>query len=112
MSKSRNGRCGCRNRIVSSTVQKLQQGCTDVCVTPQCGSPEVLSLMAPLIYDEIGINMRVMRSEVFPIYAAKKLPMHMYCADNEIDVRYAIEHGAALITANEPVPLLTVLGRM
>ncbi|MBE6601622.1 MAG: glycerophosphodiester phosphodiesterase [Ruminococcaceae bacterium] len=63
-------------------------------------------------YDEIGINMRVMRSEVFPIYAAKKLPMHMYCADNEIDVRYAIEHGAALITANEPVPLLTVLGRM
>ncbi len=57
MSKSKNGRCGCRNRIVSSTVQKLQQGCTDVCVTPQCGSPEVLSLMAPLIYDEIGINL-------------------------------------------------------
>ena len=63
-------------------------------------------------YDEIGINMRVMRSEVFPIFAAKNLPMHMYCADNEADVRYAIEHGAALITANEPIPLLTVLGRV
>ena len=63
-------------------------------------------------YDEIGINMRVMRSEVFPIFAAKNLPMHMYCADSEADVRYAIEHGAALITANEPIPLLTVLGRV
>lgn len=62
-------------------------------------------------YDEIGINMRVMRSEVFPIYAAKNLPMHMYCADCEEDVRYAIEHGASLITANEPIPLMTVLGR-
>ena len=62
-------------------------------------------------YDEIGINMRVMRSEVFPIFAAKNLPMHLYCADNEIDVRCAIEKGAALITANEPIPLLSVLGR-
>lgn len=57
MSKVKNGRCGCRNRIVSNTVQKLQKGCIDVCVTPLCGSPEVLSLMAPLIYDEIGINL-------------------------------------------------------
>lgn len=57
MSKMKSGRCGCHNRIVSNTVQKLRQGCTDVCVTPQCGSPEVLSLLSPLIYDEIGINL-------------------------------------------------------
>ena len=62
-------------------------------------------------YDEIGINMRIMRSEILPIYVAKNLPMHMYCADNEDDVRYAIDHGAELITANDPVPLMTVLGR-
>ncbi len=60
-------------------------------------------------YDEIGINMSIMRSEILPIYVAKKLPMHMYCADCEEDVRYAIGQGASLITANDPVPLMTVL---
>ena len=62
-------------------------------------------------YDEIGINMRIMRSEILPIYKAKGMPIHMYCADNEDDVRYAINSGAVLITANDPIPLMTVLGR-
>ena len=62
-------------------------------------------------YDEIGLNMKLMRSEILPIYAAKGMPMHMYCADNEDDVRYALKSGACLITANDPVPLMTVLGR-
>ena len=37
--------------------------------------------------------------------------MHMYCADNEEDVRFCIEKGADLITANDPRALLKVLGR-
>ena len=30
--------------------------CVDVCTSPLCGDPNLLTLYAPLIYDEIGIN--------------------------------------------------------
>ncbi len=60
-------------------------------------------------YDEIGLNLKIMRSEVFPIYRDKGMKMHMYCADTEADVRDAIAHGASLITANDIAPLLKVL---
>ena len=62
-------------------------------------------------YDEIGLNMALVKSELCAFYRAKNLPMHMYCADTEEDVRLCIERGASLITANDPVPLLKVLGR-
>ena len=60
-------------------------------------------------YDEIGLSMAIVRSEVFQIFASKGLPMHLYCADTEEDVRLCIEKGASLITANDPVPLMRVL---
>lgn len=63
-------------------------------------------------YEEIGLSMNIVRSEVFPIFASKGLPMHLYCADTEADVRLCIEKGADLITANDPVPLMKVLGRL
>jgi glycerophosphoryl diester phosphodiesterase len=63
-------------------------------------------------YEEIGISLRVARSEAAPIFLNKGLPMHFYCADTEEDVRFCIEKGADLITANDPVPLLKFLGRM
>ena len=63
-------------------------------------------------YKELGLGLGFVRSEIFPIYEAKKLPMHMYCADNEAVVKMCIEKGADLITANDPVPLMTVLGRL
>lgn len=62
-------------------------------------------------YKEIGLSMRVVKSEIFDLYSAKNLPMHMYCADNEEDVALCVEKGADLITANNPVPLMTYLGR-
>ena len=55
-------------------------------------------------YDEIGLSMKIVQSEVFEIYKSKGLPMHMYCADTAEDVNYCIEKGAALITANDPFP--------
>lgn len=70
---------------------------------------------APDTYDyyaEIGIANNIVKSEIFPIYVAKNLPMHLFCADTEEDVRLFIEKGADLITANDPVPLLKVLGRI
>jgi len=63
-------------------------------------------------FDEIGLNMKIVKSEILPIYMNKGLPVHMYCADNEEDVRFCIDHGASLITANDPMPLLTILGKM
>ena len=60
-------------------------------------------------YDEIGLNLNIVRSEVFDIYKNKNLPIHMYCADTEEDVRLCIEKGADLITANDIAPLQKVL---
>lgn len=61
MAKCKSGKCGCRARIVSNMVQSMQGDsnacCLDVCANPICGSPTMLSLMAPVIYDEIGINL-------------------------------------------------------
>ena len=62
-------------------------------------------------YDEIGISMAVMHSEVFHIFKAKNLPIHFYCANDEKTVKECIDNGASLITADNPVPLMKVLGR-
>ena len=63
-------------------------------------------------YEEIGISLRVARSEASHLFTSKGLPMHFYCADNEEDVKMCIEMGADLITANDPVPLMKYLGRL
>lgn len=48
----------CNNKVLSniSNTELWPDICTDVCVNPKCGNPSVLSVMAPVIYDEIGIN--------------------------------------------------------
>lgn len=63
-------------------------------------------------YDEIGLAMNIVRSEILPVYQKKGMPMHMYCADNEEDVQLCIDSGASLITANDVVPLMKKLGRL
>lgn len=55
-------KCKCKSnaRIVSDVVSGLGGSmcpCTDVCTSPICADPCVLGIMAPLIYDEIGINL-------------------------------------------------------
>ena len=62
-------------------------------------------------YDEIGLSMSIVKSEIFDLYPKKNFPMHMYCADNEDDVKICMDKNACLITANDPVPLMTILGR-
>ena len=59
-------------------------------------------------YDEIGLSMGVLRSEIADVYRKKGMPMHFFCADQEEDVRFCIEKGASLITANDPEALLRV----
>ncbi len=60
-------------------------------------------------YDEIGLSMRFVRSELCAFYRAKNLPIHMYCADTAEDVKLCIDRGASLITANDPVPLMKLV---
>jgi len=97
------------NGRVIRYLKEVYNGCT-------MGYPDfVMGEYAPdtySFYEEIGISMNIVKSEIFPFYAAKGFPMHMYCADTEADVRLCIEKGASLITANDPVPLMTVLGRL
>ena len=63
-------------------------------------------------YDEIGLNMNITRSEIYPIYAAKNMPIHLYCADTDeqVELCFTRKEGV-LITANDPVPLMKKLGR-
>jgi glycerophosphoryl diester phosphodiesterase len=60
-------------------------------------------------YDEIGLSMAIARSEVADVYIGKGLPVHMYCADTPEDVRFCMEKGASLITANDPTTLLKTI---
>lgn len=52
-------RCGSKPRIVSNVVQSLNNSgnCVDVCASPITGESDMLGIMTPLIYDEIGINL-------------------------------------------------------
>ena len=63
-------------------------------------------------YDEIGLSKWHVKSIFYPFYARHKLPAHMFCADTEEDVRLFLKKKeCCLITANDPVPLMRVLGR-
>ena len=57
MTTCNSGKCNCGTRIVSPVVQNLPPKCMDVCVSPICADPTTLGILAPLIYDEIGINL-------------------------------------------------------
>lgn len=53
-------KCGCKPRIISNVCQNMQgceKCCLDVCSNPIIGDPKNLGIMAPLIYDEIGVNL-------------------------------------------------------
>lgn len=55
-----NCKCGASAKIMSNVVRSIGNGackCHDVCNNPICGDPYMLGIMAPLIYDEIGVNL-------------------------------------------------------
>lgn len=57
MAKSNTSGCkSCPKRYVSTGVSE-NKDCQDVCVHPICGDPDVLTLLAPVVYDELGINL-------------------------------------------------------
>ena len=53
-----NCKCKSRKRIVSNIAMGCTNNyCRDVCVNPICGDPKLLGIYAPVIYDEVGINL-------------------------------------------------------
>ena len=62
-------------------------------------------------YDEIGLCLDLVKSELCGFYQEKKLPIHMFCADTEDDVQICLDRNGSLITANDPVPLMRKLNR-
>lgn len=52
----KNCRCSGKRRYVSPGIT-THADCIDVCTNPVCGTPDTLTLLAPVVYDEIGINL-------------------------------------------------------
>lgn len=53
-------KCKSRPRIISNVVRSMNESghcCVDVCANPICDDPNILGINAPLIYDEIGVNL-------------------------------------------------------
>lgn len=83
MSKS----CGCNKRIMSNAVRACMtndNNCYDVCVEPRCGTPEYLTVLTPVVYDEIGIN--VCRSFTLPENLLDCYPTTAYASAEVIDI--------------------------
>ena len=57
MAKNMSSGCkSCPKRYISPGVQNHDH-CRDVCVNPICGDPDMLTMLAPVVYDELGINL-------------------------------------------------------
>ena len=87
----------CTTKIASNLVSNMPNGCFDVCTNPICGSPSELSLYAPLIYDQIGINL----CAEFPIGAdiSATYPTAVNATASVIDVSY--EYGTANVVITQ-----------
>ena len=57
MSSSKNLKCRCcSKRYVSCGIDR-KGNCLDVCTDPLCGEPDCLTVLTPVVYDELGINL-------------------------------------------------------
>ena len=64
-------------------------------------------------YDELGLGMQFVNSEIYDLYPPKGFPIHLYCADTEEQVDACLaKETCVLITANDPLPLMKKLGRV
>ena len=93
-------KCGFRPRIVSNVCQCMngaEGNCFDVCSTPMIGDPNLLGIMAPLIYDEIGINLCT--SAVLDVDIAEVYPTATSTTVSVIDMSYTYGDGNVEIEA-------------
>ncbi len=73
--------------------------CQDVCVNPICGDPKLLTILSPVIYDEIGINL--CRSIPLNVSIPASYPSAVTASAEVMDISYNTEGTAA--TAISPI---------
>ena len=57
MSACKFSKCKCLSKRFISNGVANQGHCLDICTDPICGDPDFLTLFAPVVYDELGINL-------------------------------------------------------
>lgn len=82
--------CGCNKRIISNAISNgnCSSSCVDVCVTPQCGEPEYLTVLTPVVYDELGIN--ICRTIPLTAGVLADFPTAVYASAEVIDITYVV----------------------
>ena len=97
MARCKFKKSGCCTKIVSDIVSNMPNGCFDVCTNPICGSPSELSLFAPLIYDQIGINLCAVAAAGVDISA--NYPTVTNAAASVVEISY--QYGAGNVVINQ-----------
>lgn len=96
--KPKNCHCPNKKRLVSHGIVR-HTDCLDVCTNPICGTSDQLTLLAPVVYDEIGINL----CRVIPLTATLPTTGYPLSASAQIlDVTFSTE--ADETTTIEPIP--------
>ncbi len=82
-------KCCCNKRILSSAIASgINDDCIDICVNPGCGDPKYLTVLTPVVYDELGIN--VCRSLPIPAGVTADFPTAVYAKAEVIDISYQL----------------------
>ena len=95
-------KCGCCNKtIVSDLINNGMSGheCIDVCINPQCGEPQFLTVLAPVVYDQLGIN--ICRTFDLPETVPTTFPTAVYASAEVIDITF-LDTGTTSVTV-EPI---------
>ena len=96
--------CNQNQRIINNETVNNKGACcgaTDVCLNPQCGDPRLLSLLAPVIYDEVGIN--VCQTITLPEGFLTDYPTAYYATAEVIDI--SLETTATEATSVTPIAI-------
>ena len=94
--------CNQNQRIINNDTVNNKGTCcgaTDVCLNPQCGEPRLLNLLAPVIYDEVGIN--VCRTITLPEGFLADYPTTYFATAEVIDI--SLETTAAETSSVTPI---------
>lgn len=96
---SKNG-C-CNKTIISDLINNGLSGheCVDVCINPQCGEPQFLTVLVPVVYDQVGIN--ICRTFDLPDTVPTTFPSAVYASAEVIDIEF-LETGTDAVTV-EPI---------
>ena len=82
--------CCCNKRIISNVIDSglAGQECGDICTIPVYGDPDFLTVLTPVVYDEIGINL--CRSIPLPGNIPTDFPTAVYATAEVMDIIYTV----------------------